>query len=87
MVNITFYKRKKKHFTTRLEEENKKLAKYRIDIIVNKLEEAIKDCNKRIAELQKENYNKRQEHPRKNIRQRKGGKKGRRRMFAKKRKG
>jgi hypothetical protein len=51
MVNITFYKRKKKHFRYLLEQEES--SKYKDEKRIRGLELKIDDCNKRIREMKK----------------------------------
>jgi len=59
MVNITFYKRKRKHFRYCINQEEKLHANNRNDKKIADLEKKIIDCNMRIREKQKENKRKR----------------------------
>lgn len=53
MSNVTFYKKKKKHFTYLLEQEKSLPDKYKDEKRISRLELKISDCNKRIREMKK----------------------------------
>jgi hypothetical protein len=53
MVNVTFYKKKKKHFIYLLNQEKDLRDNDRNEKRISRLELKISDCNKRIREMKK----------------------------------